>query len=297
MKRRQGLFGFTLIELLIVIAIIAVLIAILLPVIFRAKESANRIKCASNLRQLGLALRIYAVDNAGHYPRTFMDVDEAMPIYFTGPMDQVPFDSKPWSAGHGLYGYTWMNDVTASYYLLIHYKMLTPDVFICPSSDQKRDALFDPDTGVEIPPRDRYNFSDQTPYSWSLSYALAIPFTQGRNEFDHEMDYRHAPTAPAQNAIAADRNDGIDRWKSTNPNAPQSIMEIMNSRNHRGKGQNVLFNDGHVAWCNNPFVGYNGDNIYTTAIQMPENSARKHVPTNRYDSILGPQLPLTTNMR
>src|SRR5204863_4608775 len=104
------------------------------------------------------------------------------------------------------------------------------------------------------------------------------------------------PGAPPANAIAADRNDGIDRWRSTSPNAPQSDMEMMNSRNHKGKGQNVLFNDGHVAWCTDPFVGYNRDNIYTTQIQMPDISWRKHVPDNRYDSVLGPQLPLTTNM-
>jgi prepilin-type N-terminal cleavage/methylation domain-containing protein/prepilin-type processing-associated H-X9-DG protein len=290
-------FAFTLVELLVVIAIIAVLIAILLPSLLRAKESANRVKCSSNLRQIGMAQRIYAIDNKGQYPRTDMSSEEAAPIYFTGPLDQNPFDGHAWAPGPNLTYYTWVNDVTASIYVLVRYKMLTIDVFLCPSSDQQRDVMADLATGFEVPPVNRSNFSNQTPYGWSLSYAFAIPFTQGRNEFDHEMDYRHAPNAPADNAIAADRNDAIDRWKSTNPNAPQSAMEMMNSRNHKGKGQNVLFNDGHVAWCNNPFVGYSRDNIYTTAIRMPEISWRKHVPCNRHDSILGPQLPLQTNMR
>src|SRR5205823_5046234 len=144
---------------------------------------------------------------------------------------------------------------------------------------------------------DRFNFSDQMPFSWSLSYCLASPFYQSLYNFDREPEYRHDPGAPPANAIAADRNDGIDRWRSTSPNAPQSDMEMMNSRNHKGKGQNVLFNDGHVAWCNNPFVGYNRDNIYTSASvsRPPENSPRKHVPATRYDSNLGPQLPLQTN--
>jgi len=60
--------GFTLIELLVVVAIIGILAAILLPVLARAQNKANRLRCASNLRQVTLALTGFANDYDSHYP-------------------------------------------------------------------------------------------------------------------------------------------------------------------------------------------------------------------------------------
>ena len=70
MNTRHRALGYTLTELLIVLAVIAVLAALLLPAFSRARASARRSTCASNLRQIGAALQLYTADANGFFPPT-----------------------------------------------------------------------------------------------------------------------------------------------------------------------------------------------------------------------------------
>ncbi len=69
--RVSGAPAFTLVELLVVIGIIAVLVGILLPTLGRARQSASKVKCMANLRQMGTALVMYTGENKGTLPVGF----------------------------------------------------------------------------------------------------------------------------------------------------------------------------------------------------------------------------------
>ncbi len=68
-ESRSGERGFTLIELLVVISIIALLISLLLPALGQAREHARRSACASNMKQIGYAMFLYATENKDFVPR------------------------------------------------------------------------------------------------------------------------------------------------------------------------------------------------------------------------------------
>jgi prepilin-type N-terminal cleavage/methylation domain-containing protein/prepilin-type processing-associated H-X9-DG protein len=259
--------GFTLVELLVVVGIVSILVAILLPALAKARELANRVKCAANLRSLGHALTMYT-QQYRYYPGTVVHQQNG----------SVAMEAAVWPAR------------------LRRFLGGARDAFYCPSEDEQcRWTDAGPAPLTLATPGSPFTAVGYEPGE-SLVHALGY-FSYGYNGrgigeptiADRNQRGLGLWVRVTERLIAASRiKVPEDMIAVTDSNADgnfdfetfgfASMTNIVPGRVHAG-GVNALFCDGHVTW-------YRQDELLVTDYFDPKQFPRMRRWNNDHDVML-----------
>jgi prepilin-type N-terminal cleavage/methylation domain-containing protein/prepilin-type processing-associated H-X9-DG protein len=247
--------GFTLVELLVVIGIIALLISILLPSLSAARKQANMVKCASNMRQIGVAALMYANDNRGWIPRDYNQDgsnNDKNGQYSTG---QYLFAEQFGryllndfeAVGHKVTMNDGGSNPATNRDILLKPQFARIDVYQCPALDNPEQALDYCANGFQQTPKK----GPSDPLWGRAQWAMNLSQVKRGTEIVYLTEINANPAAvPAgdpNNSPKGPNYGSHDFWTVEHITANNDQRRIMQSTDTRhSKRMNLLFIDGHV---------------------------------------------------
>jgi prepilin-type N-terminal cleavage/methylation domain-containing protein len=241
--------AFTLIELLVVVAIIALLMSILLPSLGKAKELANRVYCAANIRGICQSMSLYAQEGNNTFPMVAHNSGALPPLapgQYRNAFNKIPMLTTPADLAPQL------SDVDpgspiAGIWILSLTNQAPPKMLLCKSDRSNVSPAQRVDGNGHTYP----NFQDQ----YQISYSVLYPWSG--NGIARAWQNSLSTSSPIMCDMAPLSGDNDKDTK-----APRGSRRA-NSGNHDDQGQNVGYGDMHVDWQKDCYVSDTQENLFT----------------------------------